>query len=519
MRVVTGTEMKEIDRKAIDEHKTAGLTLMENAGKAVAQRANAVLAGVGTGSALVVAGPGNNGGDGFVAARHLSEIGHAVQVLVFGDEDDFKGDAAANLAKLKDTITPVFNPDEATLRDATEHAEVIIDALYGTGFKGQVPEPMKKVICAVNCSEAYVVAVDIPSGVDADTGRTGGATVEAEETVTFGLPKLGCILYPGAAFAGLLTTVDIGFPQEITGKAGHISIPSLKEMAVLLPPRGPESFKQSVGRVLVVAGSAGMSGAAAMCAVSALRAGAGIVTLAAPGSLIDILEIKLTEVMTASLSETLDRTLAVESANEVLEMVKDFDLLVMGPGLSGSVETYEAVRKIAAETPVPLVLDADALNALAGIPEVLAGRNAETIVTPHPGELARLTGGDAKSIQKDRLGAAGQAADKMNAVVVLKGARTVVAVHDKMISVNTTGNPGMATAGAGDVLAGMIGGLWAQHMDAFNAAVLSVYLHGLAGDLAAGEMTEYNLAATDLIEYMPDAFRTVIEADSEFPEV
>lgn len=519
MRVVTGTEMKDIDRRAIEDHKIDGLTLMENAGKAVAQRANAVLAGLGTGSALVVAGPGNNGGDGFVAAHHLSEIGHSVQVLVFGDEDDFKGNAAANLAKLKAIVTPVFNPDEAALRDAAEHAEVIIDALFGTGFKGKVPEPMKKVICAVNCSEAYVVAVDIPSGVESDTGQIGGAVVEAEETVTFGLPKLGCVLYPGAAFTGELTTVDIGFPQEITGEAGHISIPSRKEMAALLPPRGPESFKQSVGRVLVVAGSAGMSGAAVMCALSALRAGAGIVTLAAPGSLIDILAIKLTEVMTVSLPETLERTLAVESANEVLEMVKDFDLLVLGPGLSGSIETFEAVRRIAGEAPVPLVMDADGLNALTGIPEVLAGRNNETIITPHPGELARLIGGDAKSIQKDRLKAAGEAVEKTDAVVVLKGARTVVAAHDKMISVNMTGNPGMATAGAGDVLAGMIGGLWAQHMDSFNTAVLGVYLHGLAGDLAAGELTEYNLTATDLIEYMPDAFRAVMEADSDFTEV
>ncbi len=519
MRVVTGTEMKEIDRLAIEKSKIAGSTLMENAGKAVAQRANAVLAGLGTGSALIVAGPGNNGGDGFVAARHLSEIGHPVQVLVFAGEDDFKGDAADNLTKLKGVVTPIFYPDEPVLRDATEHAEVIIDALFGTGFKGKVPEPMKNVVFAVNVSEAYVVAVDIPSGVEADTGRIGGAAVEAEETVTFGLPKLGCVLYPGAAYAGELITVDIGFPQEITGEAGRISVPSPKEMAALLPPRGPESFKQSVGRVLVVAGSAGMSGAAAMCAISALRAGAGIVTLAAPGSLTDILAIKLTEIMTESLAETLDRTLAIESADEVLNMAKDFDLLVLGPGISGNVETFEAVRRIAGEAPIPLVVDADGLNALAGIPEVLAGRNAETIVTPHPGELARLIGSDTKTIQKDRLKAAVTASDMMDAVVVLKGARTVVAAHDKMISVNTTGNPGMATAGAGDVLAGMIGGLWVQHMDAFNAAVLGVFLHGLAGDLAADELTEYNLTATDLIEYMPDAFRTVMEAVSEFPEV
>lgn len=519
MRVVTGSEMKEIDRRAIDDFNIAGSMLMENAGKAVAQRANAVLAGIGTGSALIVAGPGNNGGDGFVAARHLSEIGHPVQVLVLGEEEEFTGDAAANLTKLKSIVTPVFNPDETVLRDATDHAEVIIDALYGTGFKGKVPEPMEKVVYAVNSSDAYVIAVDIPSGVEADTGRTGGAVIEAEETVTFGLPKLGCVLYPGAAFAGELTPVDIGFPAELTGAAGHVSMPSPMEMVALLPSRGPESFKQTVGRVLVVAGSAGMTGAAAMCATAALRAGAGIVTLASPACLADILEIKLTEVMTYALPETAERNLAVEAADVVIDLVKDFDLLILGPGLSRGVETTEAIRKIVGSVDLPLVLDADGLNALEDLPEVIAGRTADTIVTPHPGELARLIGGGAKAIQKDRLKAAGEATDKMDAVVVLKGARTVVAAHEKMISVNPTGNPGLASAGTGDVLSGLIGGLWAQHMEAFNAAVLGVYLHGLAGDLAVVDITEYCLAATDLIEYMPDAFRTVMEAGPKFPEI
>ena len=234
---------------------------------------------------------------------------------------------------------------------------------------------MQKVVLAVNSSaDAYVVAVDIPSGVEADTGRTGGAVIEAEETVTFGLPKLGCVLYPGAAFAGELTTVDIGFPPEVTGAAGHVSMPSPMEMTAVLPSRGPESFKQTVGRVLVVAGSAGMAGAAAMCATAALRAGAGIVTLATPASLVSAFEVKLTEVMTYALPETAERSLSVEAADAVLDLVKDFDLLILGPGLSRNVETTEAIRKIVGAAPVHLVLDADGLNALEDLPEVIAGR-------------------------------------------------------------------------------------------------------------------------------------------------
>lgn len=512
MRVVTGTEMREIDRQAIDEFGLSGSTLMENAGHIVAERVKVIIAGRGSASVLVVAGTGNNGGDGFVAARLLHESGHQVQVLVTGDEKDIKGDAAGNLKKLEGMIKPVFNPNDGVLRAARDDADIIIDAIFGTGFRGKLPDELVKPICAIGHADAYVVSVDIPSGVDADTGKTGGCVVEADETLTFGAAKLGCLVYPGAAYTGLLSVEDIGFPDELISSAGHIESPLPEEMAALLPLRNPNGHKHSMGRVLVVAGSTGMTGAAAMCAMSALRAGAGIVTLAVPETLTDILAIKLTEVMTKGLPDTGAGVLSMLAAPVIFELIKQHDILILGPGLGNDFETIDTVRRVAAGSQIPMVLDADGINAFAGESHFLKARPGEYIVTPHPGELAGLTGGDSKDIQNDRIAAASAAAAETNSVVVLKGAMSVVCAPDQRISVNSTGNSGMATAGSGDVLAGLIGGLWAQHMGAPEAAILGTYLHGLAGDMAALDLTEYALVAGDLIEYIPDAFRATIEA-------
>ena len=511
MRVVTGTEMKVIDKRAGEEFGVASSVLMENAGKAIALKVNSELASLGAGTVAIVAGAGNNGGDGFVAARHLHEAGHPVKVIVLADEKSFSGDAAANLKKLSGLLEPVFNPDKASTKSVLADAAVIVDAIFGTGFKGKAPEEAAAAICVINCPDAYVLAVDIPSGVEADTGKVGGAVVEAEETVTFGLPKLGCVVYPGAAYTGRLSVVDIGFPQELIDRAGRLEMPEPKDIALFLPERSPQSYKQSVGRVLVVAGSVGMTGAAALCAQAALKSGAGIVTLACPASLNDILEVKLAEVMTYPLPETEGRTLALDAAPEVLNLLKDFDILVLGPGLSRNAETVGAIRKIVENSQTPLVLDADGINALEGLPELLHNRHGETIITPHPGELARICGGDAKAVSTDRLAKAAEAAEDTHSVTVLKGARSIIAGPDGDLTINPTGNSGLASAGTGDVLAGMIGGLWAQHMRQYNAAVAGVFIHGLAGDLAVQDRTIYSLTALDVIEYLPEAFSAVLE--------
>lgn len=512
MRVVTGTEMREIDRRTIKEFGIPSLTLMENAGQAIAERVKVIIAGRGSANVLVVAGTGNNGGDGFVTARLLHESGHPVEVLVTGDEKNVNGDAAANLKKLKGLLSPIFNPTDKDLDSARSNADIAIDAIFGTGFHGKMPDEMVKPICAINHSGAYVVSIDIPSGVDADTGRTGGVVVEADETITFGAPKLGCLMYPGAAYIGQLTIESIGFPAALTDKAGHIESPTAEEMATLLPLRNPNGHKKSMGRVLVVAGSAGMTGAAAMCAMSALRAGAGIVTLAVPESLNDILAVKLTEVMTKGLPETEESCLSMLAAPVIFELIKQHDLMILGPGLGKDFETIDTIRRVAAGSAIPMVLDADGINAFAGEAHFLKARPGEYIITPHPGELAVLTGLDAKDIEKDRLAAAASAAAETSSVVVLKGANSIVCAPDQRISINSTGNSGMATAGSGDVLAGLIGGLWTQHMSAPEAAILGTYLHGLAGDMAVTDLTEYSLVAGDLIEYIPDAFRATIEA-------
>ncbi len=515
MRVVTGTEMREIDRRAIKEFKMSSLDLMEAAGGAVARRAEVILNGMGEGNVLIVAGPGNNGGDGFVAARLLHNTGHNVMVMVVGDETDIKGDAAVNLKKLEGVVRPYFNPDKAALQKACVDTDLAIDALYGTGFHGHPPESATEPICALNHGGSYVLAVDIPSGVEADTGRIGGAVVDATETLTFGLPKLGCIIYPGAAYSGALNIVDIGLPFDLLQTAGHIESPTPEDMAALLPARDPQAHKKSVGRVLVVAGSRGMTGAAALTAMAALRAGAGLVVLACPESLQQIYEIKLTEVMTVGLPETANGTIAKEATEKIVELAADFDVLVVGPGLSTDGATAEAVCAIAGTTEQPLLLDADGLNALAGSAaglEIIKERAGEIIITPHPGELGRLIKRETRVIQADRLAAAAEAAGELNVVTVLKGRATVIAAPDGRLSINATGNAGLATAGTGDVLAGIIGGLWAQGIPAEDAAILGVYLHGLASDLAVLTLTEFSLVANDLIEYMPDAFAATLEA-------
>jgi NAD(P)H-hydrate epimerase len=356
------------------------------------------------------------------------------------------------------------------------------------------------------------LAVDIPSGVDSDNGRADGSVVEADETVTFGAVKAGCVLYPGAAYTGKITVSPIGFPEKLIANAGHIETPAAEEMAALLPPRNPEAHKHAVGRVLVIAGSRGMTGAAALCAQAALRTGAGIVTLACPASLNDIFEIKLTEVMTHPLSETGEGALAKAAADEIIKMAADYDVVIVGPGLGNDPETEYVVKKIVEAGPAALLLDADGINALTGQPDILSACQGDVIITPHPGELARLTGLSAKEIEADRLAAAGETAAKLGVVTVLKGAASVIAAPDRRVSVNSTGNSGLATAGTGDVLSGLIGGLWSQHMRAAEAAILATYIHGLAGDMAAFDLTEYALLAGDLIEYTPEAFGATEEA-------
>ncbi len=522
MRVVTGTEMKEIDRIAIEERGIPGLKLMEEAGRQVALRAQYLLGKTGERDILVVAGPGNNGGDGMVAARYLHETGIPVRAYLI-DSGKLSSDARAQfdrLKKLMDVVTPKDGGIDG-LRTETEKADLIIDAIFGTGFTGEPKGAPKEAIAAINDAGAAVLAVDIPSGVEADTGKARGVAVRADETITFGLPKLGCIIHPGASFCGDVVVVDIGFPPDVLEQPGELVVEQAPDAAFRLPQREEDTHKKACGMVFIVAGSRGMTGAAAMTAESALRSGAGIVTLGIPESLSDIMEVKLTEVMTVSISDTSRGTLAKDAHAEIKQALKGFDVLALGPGLSTDDETVHTIKRLLEEVELPVVLDADGLNAIQDDTAILKKRKAPTVITPHPRELARLFNIATSEVNEDRIGFARKAAREWDSIVVLKGNRSLIASPAGIVYINPTGNPGMATAGTGDVLTGTIAGFWAQGLEPSDSAVLGTYLHGMAGDLAAQDLTRYSVVATDLIEYLPKAIKALEEsiADIGHPEL
>ena len=511
MKLVTTEQMRAIDRAAIEDYGIAGAVLMENAGRAVAQAAQEMLSEVDPlGRVVAVCGRGNNGGDGFVAARHLSNQGIPVEICLLAAADDLTGDAAINCRIAQQMGLPVLeNPGSGELEAALDSADVVIDAILGTGISGEVEGPAREAIELINTSWAEVVAVDIPSGVSGDTGEELGEAVAADRTLTFGLPKIGHYCYPGRECCGEIEIVDISLPGELlTAETLTTNLTEPMDAWLMLPDRWADMHKGDAGRLLIVAGSVGMTGAAALAGQGAARAGAGLVTLAAPESLNDILEIKCTEVMTLPLPETKQRSLAPQAADQVLAFAEGCDAVALGPGLSRVDATAQLARSLIERIPLPLVVDADGLNACAGATDVLKRRAAPTVITPHPGELSRLVDVPAATIQQDRVGSARQAARELDCVVVLKGAGTVIAAPDGEAWVNPTGNAGMASGGVGDVLTGVIAALLAGGATAVDAAVSGVYYHGLAGDLAAEHRGERSLIASDLLEQLPVAFLT-----------
>jgi len=503
-----------MDRRAIEDCGVPSLVLMENAAQALCRCVVELLAERGGRVVKIVAGRGNNGGDGLALARQLLCRGLDVEVLLLAQPTELSGDAATNYAaaqKLGVQMTVVGNdksPEALVARLA--QADLVVDAILGTGISGEVKGAARRGIEAIGrLPQHRVVAVDVPSGIDSDTGQVLGAAVRACKTVTLGLPKVGLFCYPGAAYAGEVIVDPIGLPASLLEDNNiRTHLTTLADCRAVLPPRKPDAHKGDCGRVLVVAGSAGMSGAAALCGLGALRAGAGLVTVATPASINTILEVKLTEVMTAPLPETDDQTMAPAAEPILMDMSEKADVLVIGPGVSQAPPAQHVVRSLVQGVQKPIVVDADGLNALAQDLAVVAQRRAPTILTPHPGELSRLVGASSADIQKDRLTAARAFARQVGAVVVLKGAGTVIADPDGTAYVNPTGNQGMASGGTGDVLAGLIGGLMAQGAEAFPAAVAAVYIHGLAGDLAA-ERNARALIAGDLLDKVPDALALV----------
>ncbi len=487
-------EQRALDEWAISERGIPSLELMERAGTGLADLVDELVVG---GEVAVVCGKGNNGGDGYVAARVLRERGRSVRVLTLAPVEELGGDALENARRLPG------DPPESFSADALKGAAGIVDAIFGTGFSGEPREPAAGAIAAINgLSDAVVVACDMPSGVNGSTGEVSGEAVRARATATFHASKPGLWVAPGKDHSGEVRVVDIGIPS---GGPGSPSVGLISDRVTDdVPRRGRESTKFAAGSVLVCGGSTGLTGAPCMAAESAMRAGAGYVTALIPGSLNLIFETRLLEVMTVLLPDA-DGSLLAEGAEVVLGRAGRADALVLGPGLGRSDGAFELARAVARQVELPLLLDADGLNAHAGQLGVLSERPAPTVITPHAGELARLLEVESSAVGERRLESARRAAAESGAIVVLKGDDTIVAEPEGRVAVNRGGASALATAGTGDVLSGVIGAYLAKHMDPFHAACAGVFVHAGAGRLAARERGSEGVIARDVIEALPHA--------------
>lgn len=510
MKLVTADEMKAIDRFTIEEIGIPGPVLMENAARGALEHIKSYfLRHLNEAVIGVLCGKGNNGGDGLVIARYLHQEGYLVKVFLFGQKTQVKGEAALNLKIAERLGVPIIEIlDESDLARAREYliaCDLIIDAMLGTGLKTEVKGLMRSAVEFLNHTfPGLIVAVDMPTGLSSDTGYPLGDAVRADLTVTFGLPKVGQVLFPGANYIGALEIVDIGIPPQVIAdfslKHHLVTTEDIKD---ILPKRPQDIHKGQAGHVLVLAGSPGKTGAATLTCLGALRSGAGLVTLGIPRSLNPILEVKLTEAMTLPLPETAFHTLSPEAWKVIKTSGLRYKVICLGPGLGTQEEVKELVEMVIKEAETPLVIDADGLNVLAGNLDILKQKKAEIILTPHPGEMARLTGLTTQEVLKNKLEIARQVAKEYEVLVVLKLARTLVATPEGEIFINSTGNPAMATGGMGDVLTGIIGGLLAQGVSAKRAAILGVFLHGLAADLWVKDHGEVGLMAKEVANYLP----------------
>lgn len=506
LSLVSSRQMAAIDQATI-EAGTPGRVLMERAGVGVWAVARDRFDLQALSSTVFLCGKGNNGGDGFVAARHARNAGLDPFVILFGDEQQVTGDALYHLQSLREAGVDIHSADTADLEQVVAGATVVFDGLLGTGLSGAPRPRFADAIRAMSRTTARIVAIDVPSGMDPDTGA--GQSAQADLTVTFGGLKRAHVFAPGKQQCGNVAVIDIGL-SVAAAAANRTGFVSHTVSDPRLPERSPTDHKGDAGRVVVIAGSKGLTGAACLTAGSALRSGAGLVTLALPETLNDIVEVKLTEVMTRPVPEVRrHRCLALRARGQILDACAGADVVAMGPGLGRHRETFELVRRIIHDVGAPVVLDADGLNAFEGRAESLKTVRHPLILTPHPGEYRRLTGRPVSDALQD----ARHLSDETGAIVVLKGAPSVVALPAGDIFVNPTGNPGMATGGSGDVLTGMIAALIAQGSEPGEAAVAATYWHGLAGDLSARRLGERGMIAGDLVNAIPEAERTIARGE------
>jgi NAD(P)H-hydrate epimerase len=510
VEILTAQQMRSIDRRAIRRYAIPEIVLMEVAGGQVAAFLRRVFPDLAVRRLLILCGPGNNGGDALVAARHLRNAGVRYDLVLFGRRARVRGPAGANLRMLERAgVTPLEITGGAAwsrARRLLAASDLVLDGILGTGLSRPVEGLLARVFEDVNRADADVVAVDIPSGLSGDSEAVGGPCIAADHTITFARPKLPHVFPPAAALCGDLHVADIGIPPEAIA-AERVDLHLLEEAALVpfLPVRRAAAHKGDFGHALVVAGSRGKGGAARLAALAALRAGCGLVTAAVPAGLQSAMVTRAMEVMTAGLPETRDGTLAAAGLEAAVRALEGKRVVAIGPGLTTHPETKKLIRDLVLRSRVPVVLDADGVNAFAGADRDLSGRRRPLVLTPHPGEMGRLLDVPTSHIQARRVPLAREFARAHVCHLVLKGHRTLIATPSGTVHVNPTGNPGMATGGSGDVLTGLLAGLIAQGIEVENAVKLGVYLHGLAGDLAAREVGEMPLIARDILARFPKA--------------
>lgn len=510
MYLVTAEEMRSFDATAIQEYGIPGVVLMENAGRTTFHILRTHLGGDVRGlNVAVVAGPGNNGGDGYVIARYLINHGAQVDTFLLTPREKIKGDALVNLKILEKMTSRIFRvTDQKTLKQASclwQECELLVDAVLGTGLNSEVRSPYREAIEEINQAPGVRLAVDLPSGLDADTGQVLGVAVQADLTATYGFRKLGTALYPGIEYCGAVEVVDISIPlvaiENNAPRAMLYEVPDVWDFYRLRSD--PEGHKGKFGHLVIIGGSPGKTGAPAMAAMAASRIGAGLVTVGVPASLNPILEIKLTEEMTEPLPETVTGFLGEDSAERVLSLAEGKRCMVLGPGMSTAEGIPELITKVLEHFQGWVVIDADGLNALSHNMDCLKNTAAKVVLTPHPGEMARITGKTTKEVQADRVALARKIAQEYGVWLILKGAGTITASPDGRIFVNSTGNPWMASGGQGDALSGILGGLLVQGIPPENALPFGVYLHGLAADSIIERNGPAPVLATDVIAEIP----------------
>jgi NAD(P)H-hydrate epimerase len=513
-KIVTASEMQAIDHAAIEQFGIPGLVLMENAGLAAASLLHENVPDLVEKKILIVCGKGNNGGDGFVIARHLFIDDVQVDILLLGKRAQLKSDARINADIAFKMGIPIHEVTDKNLNAQSHlirHCHIIVDALFGTGLSKPAGGLYEKVIKKINTAKKYVFAVDIPSGIDSDSGHLIGPHIKANVTAALALLKRSHLLFPAADSMGEVQILDISIPHEAIEKQ-NIPVAWLEfdDIQSLIPQRSANTHKGEYGHTLVLAGSKGKGGAAGLTGLAALRTGAGLVTLAVPESCHQALEFNPLETMTVALPETKSGCVSTKAIDIILEGLKGKNALAIGPGLSTDKETVQLLEALLPQVECPLVIDADGINALGKSGKLIDQIRAETVLTPHPKEMSHLSGWSVKDILNQRIERASKYAQEHDVTLLLKGARTVVAYADGTVLINPTGNPGMATAGSGDVLTGLIAGLISQGLSAPSATSVGAFIHGMAGDIYVEANHEAPLIASDLLDKIPEAIKRIL---------